>query len=179
MLDVTVFYIQEELPAQISGTVHDPYVGLKGTTLSVSSDSNPQVDIHFTCNLFTVDQVVSFINNVSGVSGFYAASQNGFVVLKSKTLGQISTLTVVSGNTILGLAAGSAQGSDQTQIDVAVPVTQTEIEPGVFAVSFPIKHAYFQVHESYFVKMTDGITTTVKRFSVKNNKNSASINFVS
>lgn len=198
MLDVTVFYIEEETHAEIKGNMRQPFVGLWGTTLSISSDSNPEVDLIFNpvvvssinngCgvtgyysreqSLYTSAQVVSFINNASGVSGFHAKDCNGFVVLESKTLGQLSSITVSSGNTVLGISAGTSNGTDQVQVVVPVDVNITEIQPGIFAVSFPVNRHDFVIHRSYFVRMSDGIATTVKRFSVLNNVNSATVNFV-
>jgi hypothetical protein len=180
MLNVTVFYIEDETHAEIKGTKRQPFVHLKGTILSVSSDTNPEVDITFHCNLFTSSQVVSFINSASGVSGFYAKEKDGFVVLESKTLGQLSSLTVTNGNSILGITPETVYGSDQKQVIVPVEPHISEISPGMFAVSFPIKCCHqFSVYKSYFVEMSDGITTTVKRFKVLNNENSATVNFVS
>lgn len=176
---VDVFYVQDVTHATVTSVNAQPFVGLNGQSLVVSSDTSPPVTITFDRDYYTVRCLVDAINDTVGVSGFKACEHYGFVILSSNTLGSASTLTVVSAPSAL-FQVGTYHGTDQAHISVSVAAQLSQVSPGMYAVSFPIDST-FETERSYYVQimMNNIWDTNIKKFSVFNKNCYVTENFVS
>lgn len=181
--DISVFMIQHPLAATLTGTMREPFCCLTGTQLQFAADGGIPLTItfdgYFTYALDVVNYINSFIEQVSGTSGgFYAATENGFVTIKSKTTGFTSSLSSLVANTQLGFTVQTVSGSDQQKVTQSPDITVNTIDTGEVAVTFPVTDDIFKLNQVYYIQVDDGVNTFVKHFKVIPGNDYVSVNFV-